>query len=248
MYGATMEAAMTLLPALLLSATLATFGVAAAQDAVSQDYQSSSRDDVMNRLGNFPASSPAELRRAWLDRAIAAVTTQRSAPLDAVEHATAVALLQTEPDALVRERLWRLLANSMRAESAVALAKRVVVEPEYSPRWSAFQYLRQHEPSACEALVQVGLARPDADLLYVVGDFVMQTDHRRGLAMIMDVLRMTGDHRLSESASLMLAMQGGETELAELRRRVRESGDHSVYRDAAEMLASELERKSGKHK
>src|SRR6185437_10201721 len=47
MYGATMEAAMTLLPALLLSATLATFGVAAAQDAVSQDYQSSSRDDVM---------------------------------------------------------------------------------------------------------------------------------------------------------------------------------------------------------
>ena len=57
-------------------------------------------------------------------------------------------------------------------------------------------YLRKVDPQTCEAIVQTGLVRPDAKLIYVVADFIMLKDRQRGLAMMMEVLRTTAYHQL----------------------------------------------------
>ena len=71
------------------------------------------------------------------------------------------------------------------------------------------------DPQACEAVVQTGLMRPDAKLIYVVADFIMLKVRQRGLAMMMEALRTTAYHKLFDEASLTLARDGGELELAE---------------------------------
>jgi hypothetical protein len=200
---------------------------------------------AMNRLSNFPSSFPPADRRAWLDRGIAAVTSGRSPPLDVVEQASAVTLLQSDSDTLVRERLWQLLANSPRYELAVALAQQVLVDPNYFPRWSAFQYLRQVEPQVAETLAQhPPSAQTDARLLYVIADSVRPKDRQRWFALMMEALLAVGtDHEAGDLVSLALAREGGATELAELRRRDQIAGGHTAYSIAAEMLTAELARK-----
>jgi hypothetical protein len=142
--------------------------------------------------------------------------------------------------------LWRLLANSPRHQAAIALAQQVLVDPNYVPRWSAFQYLREVEPQIAEMLSKHPFVRPDASLLYVVADLALLKDRPRGLALMMEVLPMAGtDHQLFDDASLALAREGGEPELAELRRRDRTAGGLPTYRLAADLLEAELARKSG---
>jgi hypothetical protein len=201
--------------------------------------------NAMNRLSAFPVSAPAEQRRRALAPLVDVIT--RKAPgLDAEERAAAVPLLISDGDPIVRERLWQLLANSPRYEAAIALAQQVLGDPRYVPRWSAFQYLREVEPQIAETLAQRPLVQPDARLLYVVADFIRLKDRQRGLALMIDALPVVGtDHEIGEEISLALAREGGEGELAELRRRDGAAAGRTTYRLAAELLATELARKSG---
>lgn len=204
----------------------------------------SNERNSMNRIAAFPASQAAEQRSEWLDRIVAEVVTHKAPPLNVEERDAAVLLVQSDPDALVRESLWQLLANSPRHESAVALARQVVVDPQSFPRWSAFKYLREVDPQTAENLSQGVLVQPDADLLYVVADFVMLKDLNRGLALMIDVVPMVRDLNLFESLSLALALKGGERQLDELNRRDLQAGGNTAYGTVADMLAAELARKS----
>ncbi len=197
-----------------------------------------------NRFADFPATASVEQRRRALDPMVE-VVAGRAPALNSNERAAAMSLLTSDADPIVRERLWQLLANSPRHEPAIALALQVLVDPEYVPRWSAFQYLRKVEPQIAGALAQrPPLAQTDARLLYVIADFVRPQDHQRWFALMLNALVAAGtDHEIFELVSLALARDGGETELADLRRRDQIAGGRTTYRLAAELLAAELARK-----
>jgi hypothetical protein len=201
-----------------------------------------------NRIAALSSLPTAEQRRQLADRLVAGVLTHSTPPLEVQERDTAVLLLVTEPDRFVRESLWQLLANSPRHEPAVALARQVVVDPAGFPRWSAFRYLAAVDPQTAEKLSEGALAQADADLLYVVADFLMQTDPNRGLALMIDVIPQVQDLNLFESVSLALALKGGERELDELNRRDRMAGGDTAFGTAADMLAAELARKTASPK
>ena len=82
-----------------------------------------------------------------------------------------------------------------------------------------------------------------------IADFVRPEDQQRWFTLMTDALLATGtDHEIGDLVSLALAREGGENELAELRRRDQIGGDHTTYHLAAELLAVELARKSAQVK
>jgi hypothetical protein len=194
----------------------------------------------VNRLKDFPSALPAEQRYAWLDELISEIEATWAPRLNSQEHAQAVAIAQLESDPRVAGRIWFLLAHDPRDDAAVALARRVVLDPQGRARWSAFQYLRAVDRTSAGALAASAIPQPDSELLFFIADMVLESDPHRGLALMIGLPELETNHWVFDQVSDTLARMGGDQELSELRRRGQAVGGRNVYLVLADTLATEI--------
>lgn len=172
-----------------------------------------------------------------------AIAKNEQNPLTTDEAELAAKHLYREDSIVARAFLWRLLISGQPFTGGHSMALKCLARHNDPHRALAANFLMAHYPDMMPEVFRRYQVDEDAELKYVLAQYIQPSDPERAKRMMLDALP-TASHETYDAISLELWDLGTSSDLAELRERDRSAGGNTVFASMAEMLAAKLSQNS----